>query len=100
MKRIASLGLIACVLALGCNDSKNPLSQEWDLKPDNRLVGLWRWQEEPGEVTYFHIGQDQSGKFFSKIMRVTAISHSSDSGGIGQPVECLALCSVLGGKKP
>ena len=42
MKPFAFFGLVVCFLALGCDDSKNPLSDPKTSKADERLIGVWR----------------------------------------------------------
>jgi len=95
MKRVAFLGLIVCLLAPGCDDSKTPLSDPQTAKADNRLVGVWRWRGENGEVTYYHVGH-AGEKFADSMMRIVSIKH--DQGKVEPPEEYLAFPTVLGGK--
>ena len=95
MKRVAFLGLVVCLLASGCDDSKNPLSDPQTAKPDNRLIGVWRQRGENGEVTYYHVGH-AGENFPDGMLRIVWIKH--DQGKIELPQECLAFTTVLGGK--
>jgi hypothetical protein len=66
---IARLSLVSalCLLLTGCGDSKNPLSDPQASKPDERLVGAWRWDD-----SNFHVGH--AGKKFPNSMMRVAIA--------------------------
>jgi len=84
----------AILLAAGCDDSKNPLSNPQTSKADERLVGLWRERSDEGEI-YYHIGH--AGKNFpSGIMRAVSVEHSK--GQVEQPEEYLLFPTVVEGK--
>ena len=67
--------LLGVLLLLGCDDSKNPLSDVEKSKTDPRLSGVWRLQEANGDVTYYHIGA-AGNKLPNGVMRVFGISHT------------------------
>jgi hypothetical protein len=86
------LGFGLCLLLIGCDDSKSPLSDSQTAKPDEGLVGIWR--DSTGEV-YYHVGH--AGKGFPKgVMRIVEVEH--DQEGVKPPNEYLAYSTVLGGK--
>jgi hypothetical protein len=89
------VGPVVCLLLIGCDDSKHPLSDPNTSKPDNRLVGVWRWQNGSGDVTYYHIGQ-AGEKFPQSVMRVVEVKHSS--GKVEVPDGFLMFPTILDGK--
>ncbi len=92
MKSRIFLVLVVCLLASGCYDTKNPLSDPHTSKADERLVGVWRY---PGEETYYHIGH--AGRMFPvSMMRIVEIKHHK--GSVEPPEEYLAFPTVLGDK--
>ena len=60
-----------CLLAAGCDDSKNPLSDPGQSKPDPRLAGVWRCKPgaSGGDVMYYHVAP-AGGKLPASIMWV------------------------------
>jgi len=95
MNRVTFLGLVVCLLASGCATSKNPLSDPHASKPDNRLLGVWRCQNDSGDVTDYHVSH--AGKIFpDSVMRVVAIRRVQ--GKEQPPEEFLVFPTVLGGK--
>ncbi len=86
------LGLVVCLLACGCGDSRSPLSDPNTSKPDKRLAGIWQWRGENGEVAYFHIGQ-AGDKFPDSVLRVVAAKH--ESGKVEPPEEYLMFPTLL-----
>jgi hypothetical protein len=61
--------LAALLLTVGCIYSEHPLSPRESSRPDRSLVGLWRLQCEPGDVTYFHVFVTHRGDM--KLVKVT-----------------------------
>jgi len=94
MKRKALLAAVLCLLASGCDDSKNPLSDPQTSKADERLVGVWRERSDDGEV-YYHVGH-AGEKFPAGMMRVVEITHSK--GKVEPPEEYLIFPAVIGDK--
>jgi len=90
-----SLIVAILLLASGCEDSKNPLSSPETSKVDQRLLGVWRYQGEEGEVTYYHMGQ-AGEKFPGGMMRIVTVRH--DRTKVESPEECLAFRTALGDK--
>jgi hypothetical protein len=95
MKRQVLLAAVLCLLASGCDDSKNPLSDPQKSKADGRLVGVWQERSDDGEVRYYHIGHAGKG-FPNSVMRVVEITHNK--GKVEPPEEYLAFPTVLGDK--
>jgi hypothetical protein len=95
MKAWSILVPAACLLVVGCDDSKHPLSDPAAAKPDQRLLGVWRWQNGSGEVIYYHVGQ-AGEKFPAGMMRVVEVKHSE--GKVEPPEEFLMFPTVLQGK--
>ncbi len=93
MKRLLFLGLSVCLLASGCVDSENPLSDPKTAKLDERLAGIWR-EVGKDHTTYYHIGQAR-GKLSKGVMLVVSVLHAK---GEVSPLEYLAFPTVLGGK--
>ena len=86
--------VLAVLLLVGCEDSKNPLSDPTTSKPDERLLGVWRVGVSQGADVYYHIGH--AGKEFPKgVLRVVEVTHSE---GNVDTVECLAFPTTLDGK--
>ncbi len=86
--------VLAVLLLVGCEDSKNPLSDPTTSKPDERLLGVWRVGVSQGADVYYHIGH--AGKEFPKgVLRVVEVTHSE---GDVDTVEYFAFPTVLGGK--
>jgi len=95
MKAPVTLILTMLLLASGCDDSKNPLSSPEASKLDERLLGIWRYQEEDGEVVYYHVGQ-AGEKFPGGMMRIITVRHERSK--VDSPEECLAFSTSLGDK--
>jgi hypothetical protein len=94
MKRLAFLGSVVCLLASGCEDSKNPLSDPQTSKADERLMGVWRGENE-GHETYYHVGH--TGKEFpSGVMRVVRIDHRN--GRVTSPQVFFVFATAIGGE--
>lgn len=91
------LAAFACLLPMGCDDSKVPLSDPAASKPDARLAGVWRFRDpkEPGEVTYYHVGRADE-KLPEGVMRVVAVGH--DRGNVSPAENLLVFPTVLEGK--
>ncbi len=95
MNARTTLGLMFCLLAAGCDDSKTPLSDPTAAKPDARLAGVWRLQGEDGQVSYYHIGRADE-KLPEGVMRVVGATHRE---GYVQPAsELLLFVTTLDGK--
>lgn len=90
MKKVLFLAL--CLLAIGCNDSKNPLSDPQTSKADKGLVGVWR---ETNGDTFYHIGH-AGGDLPRGVMRVVEVTYKD--GKLNQPVEYLMFPTVIGNK--
>jgi hypothetical protein len=88
------LFLVTCLLASGCDDSKNPLSDPNTSKADERLIGIWR-EAGGGDEVYYHVGR-AGGKFPSSVMRIVAIRHSR--GQMEPPEEYLVFPTIIGDK--
>jgi len=86
---------LALLLLTGCDDSKTPLSNPQDSKPDEKLAGVWRFRGENGEVGYYHIGQ-AGEKLPQGVMRVVGVMHRE--GKIEPPSELLMFPTTLDGK--
>jgi hypothetical protein len=96
MKALALFGLAVCFFALGCDDSKNPLSDPQKSKADEKLIGVWRHRTKDGEETFYHVGR-AGDKFPKGMMRIVEIAHAK--GEVGPPTEYLAFPTVVGDKK-
>jgi hypothetical protein len=96
-KRIAHLLFVAALVLLlpSCVDSKTPLSDPDKAKPDDQLMGVWRFRGERGETTYYHVGR-AGGKLPASVMDVVSVQHTPD-GKINQG-ELLVFPSTLGEK--
>lgn len=66
-----SLLLTSCTYV----DSKHPVSDLHQAKPDSRLIGLWRPQD--GQASYFHVGR-AGGKLPRSALRVIIIDRTLD----------------------
>jgi hypothetical protein len=84
----------ASLLVLGCEDSKNPLSDPQSAKGDGRLAGVWRTRNDSGDVSYYHIGC-LGEKLPSGVMRVVSTTHSAD-GKLQAPDQYLLFPTTLG----
>ena len=89
------MGLVTCLLLVGCDDSKTPLSDPAASKPDERLVGVWRFQGEHGQVTYYHIGH-VGEKLPEGVMGVVGVTHREKK--MERPFELLLFPTTLDGK--
>lgn len=94
MKPTMILGLAVCLLLIGCNDSRNPLSDPKISKADEQLIGVWRGRDETIGTDY-HISQ-AGENFPGSILRITEVRH--DHGKENPTGEYLAFPTVLGGK--
>jgi len=95
MKPLAFFGLLVCFFALGCDDSKNPLSDPQKSKVDKKLIGVWRNPTKDGEETFYHVGH-AGDKFPKGMMRVVEIDQTE--GELAPPTEYLAFPTVIGSK--
>ncbi|MHB8974900.1 MAG: hypothetical protein ACYC4N_31105 [Pirellulaceae bacterium] len=97
MKKASPLLLVAVfsLLLTSCIDSKYPLSDPQKSKPDERLVGVWRFRGDNGEVNYCHIGH-VGEKLPASVMRVVNVQHMPD--GKMHSGELLAFPTSLGDK--
>jgi hypothetical protein len=69
--------LIAAPLLCGCDDSKNPLSDLKMSQPDDRLLGLWRVQDDKSATAeYYHVGHVPDAP--AGVMRVIGVSHNKN----------------------
>ncbi|MGA2068879.1 MAG: hypothetical protein ABSG86_28190 [Thermoguttaceae bacterium] len=70
-RRLAFLLFVVagCLLGTGCDDSKSPLSDPGQSKPDPRLAGVWRWKHDADDVLYYHVAQ-AGGKLPASVMWV------------------------------
>ena len=86
---------VAVLLLVGCDDSKNPLSNPQTSKPDARLAGLWRQQDTSGNTNFYHIGR--AGESLPEgVMRVISAAHSGD-GELHEPGQLLIFPTTLAG---
>lgn len=74
---------------------QNPLSDPQTSKPDERLVGVWRWKNEDDSVIYYHVGH-AGDKFPDSILRVAFVRHVE--GKVESPGESWMFPTVLGEK--
>ena len=74
---------------------QNPLSDPQTSKPDERLVGVWRWRNEDGSVIYYHAGH-AGDKFPDSVLRVAFVRHVE--GKVESPGESWMFPTVLGEK--
>lgn len=90
------VGLVAAILLpfSGCDDSKFPLSDPQQAKPDARLTGLWRLQDEFGNTTYYHVGP-LGGKAPASVLRVVSVTRNKD-GELQAPSQMLAFPAQVG----
>jgi hypothetical protein len=72
------------------------LSDPEKSKADERLAGVWRAEDEKGEVSYYHIGHFGDG-LPKSVMRVVGITHTKD-GEIGAGGEFLVFPTTIGNK--
>jgi hypothetical protein len=94
MKSRIILALATCLVASGCDDTKNPLSDPQTSKADERLLGVWR--EPVTDVErYYHVGH-AGKKYPSSVLRVVAVTHRN--GIVETPEELLAFPTVIGDK--
>lgn len=94
MKTLAFLAAAVCLLAAGCYDTNNPLSDPQTAKPDEKLFGVWRCRTSEEDAIY-HVGS--AGKQFPKgMMRIVVVKHSE--GEVESPDEYLAFPTVIGDK--
>ncbi len=66
-----SLLLTSCTYV----DSKHPVSDPHQAKPDSRLIGLWR--SPYGEASYFHVGR-AGGKLPKSALRIISVGLTFD----------------------
>jgi hypothetical protein len=85
--------LAACLLAAGC-DSKNPLSDPAQSKPDPRLAGIWRVVNEDGDTSYCHVGR-AGDKLPPSVMVAVCVTHTKD-GKVEGGGQMLLFPTVLG----
>ena len=90
---LATLSVVG-LLAVGCDDSKHPLSDPNNSKPDARLAGVWRARGNDGEVTYYHFGRP-GDKLPESVMRLVEVKHSKE-GKIPPTGEFLIFPTTLG----
>ena len=84
------LGVVLCLTASGCDDSKNPLSDAKTARPDERLVGVWRGGDE-----YYHVGH-AGEKFPNNVLRIVVVNRRA--GKFDPPEEYLTFPTAIGGK--
>jgi hypothetical protein len=85
-----------CLLLTSCFDSKVPLSDPGDSKPDQRLADVWRLRNDDGSVTYYHIGHP-GDSLPQSVMRVIGIQHTTD-GEIKLEGQLLIFPTTIGEK--
>ncbi|MHB0955021.1 MAG: hypothetical protein ACYC0X_01445 [Pirellulaceae bacterium] len=97
MKKLCPLLLVAAftLLLTSCFDSKVPLSEPQNSKPDDRLTGVWRFQGEGGELNYYHFGRIAEN-LPASLMRVVNAQHTPD--GKIQSAELLVFPTTIGDK--
>lgn len=84
-----------CLLLTSCFDSTAPLSDPKTAKPDDRLLGVWRFKGESGEVNYYHFGR-MGDKLPPALMRVVNVHHAAD--GKLRQADLLLSPTTLGDK--
>lgn len=97
-KRSVQFFLVAtiCLLFTSCFDSRVPLSDPTDSKPDERLVGAWRSRNDDGSVSEYRLVH-AGGKLPASVMRVTGSSRKPD--GTTEQFEPLLLFPTIIGKQ-
>lgn len=92
----SSLGvlLIACVLAAGCEDSTNPLSEPAASKADKQLIGVWRHKDDEG-TTYYHVGT-LGGNAPDSVLRVVTVVLDKN-GELEEPDQAIAFPTTIAG---
>ena len=88
MKSRVFLLLAVCLLASGCDDSTNPLSDPQKATPDTRLAGVWR-ERDNGDVIYYHVGT-MGKKLPRGVLGVVQVKHHRN-GEIDPPDGCLLV---------
>jgi hypothetical protein len=83
----------ACLLGTSC-DSKNPLSDPTQSKPDPRLAGVWRAKDPDGGAEYYHVGR-AGDKLPESVMQLVIVTHEKD-GQLKDPGVMLMFPTVLG----
>lgn len=81
------------LLLTSCYDSNSPLSDPQQSKPDERLLGVWRFRGEGGEMNYYHIGRGGE-KLPAAVMHVVNVQHQPD--GNIQRGDMLNFPTVIG----
>ena len=84
---------VCCLLITSCHDSKQPLSDPQKSKADPQLVGVWRYRDDSGETTYYHIGS-VGDKLPTSVLHVTGITHMP--GGKLTQCEFLVFPTTIG----
>lgn len=84
-----------CLLLSSCGESRNPLCDPLEAKPDSQLAGIWR-VSDPNGTGYFHIGR-AGGKLPPGIMRTLTVAHSADGTvKLDDPSELLMFPTTIG----
>jgi hypothetical protein len=94
-RQIFAIVFFAVGLAvIGCDDSKNPLSDPQKAKPDMRLAGVWRGPEKNGMVAYYHVGRF-GRPLPAGVLRLVMVGHFKD-GKVDSPTEMVMFSTTLG----
>jgi hypothetical protein len=82
------------MLAMGCDDSKNPLSSPADSSPDKQLIGIW--QHDGGTNTTYYLVGYLGGEALKNVMRVVIATREKD-GKLQQPEQGMLFPTALEG---
>ncbi len=92
------LRYLICLLLLmasGCYESDNPLSDARAFPTDRSVAGLWLSREDPNNDVYLHIIVDTVGR-----MKLIRVNHpQTQSGAIAGSEECDAFPTISAGQK-
>jgi hypothetical protein len=97
-QRTVQILLVAttCLLFTSCFDSKVPLSDPANSKPDERLTGSWRSRNDDGSLNEYHFAL-AGGKLPASVMRVTGRTRKSD--GTTEQMEPLLVFPTTVGQR-
>lgn len=95
MKRLVWVLVAGSLFLAGCVDSTKPLVDPQKAKPDNQLLGLWRYVGQDGQVSFYHIGQ-AGDEWPEGVFRVVGVTHRE--GKLEPPVEMAIFPAQVGGK--
>lgn len=71
--------LLCLLLTASCIESQNPVSDPNKALPEKKLIGLWKAQNENGEIIFVHFGLPQ-GKLGEHYVYSMQVNHDRDRG--------------------